>query len=419
MAIEALVESRGIEAIEKFTAEHLADSYRESFAPGALAEHLERIRTACAGFGGITAGPADGGATRLDFMKPNGTSSVVFRIEDAPPHRIVSMVLEAGEAAPPGIQVAPISWERLSERLDEEAKAGFSGTVLAVRAGKIVHHRGYGFANREKKIANGTETIFAIGSVPIDFTRAAILQLADRKQLATSDPITKFLTDVPADKRAMTIEHLMSGGSGLPDFHHLPSDADRDLSWIDRPTAIRRILAQPLKFAPGAGDAHSHSAWVLLAAIVEIVSKKSYGEYLRTEFFAPAGMTRTGNHEDAARFPDDTFAVGYEAAPVGKLNIPKYWGKTSWLVMGSGGMQSTPNDLRLWFLGVRNGKTLSAGASEVYRSPTMMVGGDDRGFLTMIGWQGDDLVIFCSNAHAGPRDYTATVGRRLMELVRD
>ncbi len=386
---------------------------------GVLAAHLETIRTACAGFGGVTAGPADGGGTRLTFMKPSGTRSVVFRIEDAEPHRIVSLVLEAGEAAPPGFQVAPIPWDRLDQRLDEEAKAGFSGTVLVARGGKIVLHRGYGFANREKKLPNTTETIFAIGSAPIDFTRAAILQLVERKKLSTSDPISKFLDDVPADKRGMTIEHLMTGGSGLPDFHHLPSDADREFV-VDRPAdRDSPDSGQELEFAPGTGEAHSHSAWVLLAAVIEIVSGKSYGEYLRTQFFTPAGTTRTGNHEDGARFPDDAFAIGYDAQPVGKLNIPKYWGKTSWLVMGSGGMQSTPHDLYRWFQAIRNGTTLSNGSSAVYRTPTMMVGGDDRGFLTMIAWKGDDTVIFCSNAHSGPRDYTAAVGRRLMELVRE
>jgi CubicO group peptidase (beta-lactamase class C family) len=418
-AIEAFVETTGPEALRAFADEHLAESYRRSLAAADLTALLERIRGACAGFGGVTAAPAEGGAIRLTFMKPEGGASVVFRVGDAPPHPIVALALETGSAPPAGVQVAPITWDDLEQRLDEEAANGFSGVVLVSRGGKIVLHRGYGLANREQRIPNSTETIFAIGSVPIDFTRAAILKLIEGGRIARTDPITKFLSDVPADKRTMTIGHLMSGASGLPDFHHVDADADRDLAWIDRPTAIRRILGQPLEFAPGAGDAHSHSAWVLLAAIVEIVTKQGYAEFLQREFFGPAGMTRTGTHEAGARFPDDAFAVGYESQQVGTPNIPKHWGRTSWLVMGSGGMQSTPLDLHLWFQAIRAGKTLGQEAGADYRRPTAMVGGDDRGFLCMIGWEGDDLVILSSNAHRGPRDHPAAVGRRLMELVRD
>src|SRR6185436_16953274 len=92
-------------------------------------------------------------------------------------------------------------------------------------------------------------------------------------KLSTSDPITKFLKNVPQDKSAMTIDHLMRGRSGLPNFHHITGvDQDADLTWIDRDTAVQRILGRELLFAPGQGQAHSHSAWVLLAAIVEVVS---------------------------------------------------------------------------------------------------------------------------------------------------
>ena len=297
---------------------------------------------------------------------------------------------------------------------------GFSGTVLVVRNGKIVLHQGYGFADRDRKIPNGTETIFAIGSVPIDFTRAAILKLEQTGKLRTSDAITRFLDDVPADKRSITIDHLMGGASGLPNFHHIMGvDADADLTWIDRATAIDRILRQDLLFAPGTGEAHSHSAWVLLAALVEIASGQSYGDYLRENFFKPAGMKRTGLHEDAARFPDRELAIGYEGQPVGKLNTPRYWGRTSWLVMGSGGMQSTPHDLYRWLSAIRNGKTLSAASAAKYWTGAVLAGGDDRGFFCLYTEGPDNLMIMSSNAHSRAGDLASTVGHRLIRLIME
>ncbi len=417
-AVEALMESTGDAPIQQFIETHLAPAYRGSFeSQNQLIEHLKAIRTACAGFGGVMVDPIGERDLLLKFLRQDGEAQVMMRLDASPPYQIVALDLQEGVARPQGPVVAPITWDNLDQRLAEEAAKGFAATVLAVRGGKIVLHKGYGMANRERKIPNGTETIFAIGSVPIDFTRGAIFKLEEQGKLKTSDPITKYLPNVPADKQAMTIDQLTSGRSGLPDFHHRDGDADRDLSWIDRDTAVARILGSTLLFPPGQGEEHSHSAWVLLAAIVEIASKQSYMDYLRANFFEPAGMTRTGNHEDCEKFADDQFAVGYEGQPVGTLNIPKYWGRTSWLVMGSGGMQSTPMDLYRWNQAIRTHQTLTPAAAKKYWHGGILAGGDDRGFFTLYNEGPGDMFIMCSNAHRGPGDLASSVGRRLAEMV--
>jgi len=81
-----------------------------------------------------------------------------------------------------------VSWDTLEARLKWEAGHGFSGVVLVARDGKVVFHEAYGLANREKKIAMRPDTILAIGSTPIDFTKAGILLLADRGNLSLSEP---------------------------------------------------------------------------------------------------------------------------------------------------------------------------------------------------------------------------------------
>lgn len=418
-ALEAMIESVGEAPLLAFRDEHLAPAYRDSFAPGELLAMLGRIRATCAHFGGIEAAPAEGGGTRLTFIRESGSAAVVFRLEPSPPHRIVALELET---QPPrarrAVEVEPITWDNLESRLSSEAELGFSGAVLVRRGGEVVLHRGFGFADRSQRIPITRETLFAIGSVPIDFTKAAILKLAEAGRLSTSDAVGKHLKGVPEDKRAMTLDHLMSGRSGLPDFHDTEGDADKDLSWIDRGTAIGRILGLPLRFAPGEGQAHSHSAWVLLAAIVEIASGEPYGAYLKRQFFDPAGMTRTGNHEDGERYPDEAFAVGYEGQSAGDRNSPKHWGRTSWLVMGSGGMMSTPGDLDRWLAAIRTGRTLSPASAARYFTNEVLAGGDDRGFLCMYTQGPGDLMILCSNSHSGPGDRASAVGRRLAELVR-
>lgn len=91
----------------------------------------------------------------------------------------------------------------------------------------------------------------------------------------------------------MTIAGILAGRSGLPDFHDTADDWDPDLAWIDRETAVRRIMAQPL-FEPGTDRAHSHSAYVLLAAILERATGRGYAGLARSEILNPLGMDRTG-----------------------------------------------------------------------------------------------------------------------------
>jgi CubicO group peptidase (beta-lactamase class C family) len=418
-AIEALMATTGDEPLKKFAEEHLAPSYRDTFAAGKLVEHLREIRTAVTNFGGLLVNRDDDVTMHMKFMLPAGETTILFRMQPVVPYLITAFELERNSASPPAPELKPIRWETLQSRLDEEAKNGFAGCVYVVRDGKVVLAKGYGMADRDLYVPNDTNTIFAIGSTPIDFTRAAVLKLEETGKLKTSDSIAKYFADVPADKQTITIDQLMSGASGLRNFHHIPGvDADPDLTWVDRDTALQRIFGQPLLFKPGQGTAHSHSAWVLLAALVEKASEQSYGEYVDQALFKPAGMASTFLHEGLRKTEDRRIAIGYEGQSVGKDNSPKYWGRTSWLVMGSGGMASTAADLAKFFTAVHDGTLLSGKEVKKYGGEGgLWVGGDDRGFLCMHAERGKDMFILMSNAHAGPGDLPSSIGQELAKMV--
>jgi CubicO group peptidase (beta-lactamase class C family) len=418
LAIEKMVNSSGDETLSQFIEDHFSPEFSQAFTAAEHLEQLKKIRTRCANAANIMWEKLDDNGISITFENEEGVSTLLhFRLQTSPPFKIAGMSIEEGgrrESEP----IEPVTWETLEDRLRKEEEAGFSGVVLVVRDNKVFLHQGYGLANRERQIPNSTKTVFAIGSTPIDFTKAAILKLADLGKLQTSDPITRFLPEVPEDKQPITIEHLMTGQSGLPNFHHIPGqDNDYDLTWIDRQTALDRILGKTLLFPPGKGEQHSHSAWVLLAAIVELVADKSYKEFLDEHFFVPAGMDRTGLYQDSISFKEEDVAVGYSPNKVGKINAPQYWGPTSWLVMGSGGMVSNPGDLFKWIQALRGGKLLSAESLEKYWSKGVLAGGNDRGFLCMYTEGPETLMILCSNSHASMNDRASRLARALARLV--
>jgi CubicO group peptidase (beta-lactamase class C family) len=317
-------------------------------------------------------------------------------------------------------QAPAVAWDSLEPRLNWEAKNGFAGVLLIARDGNIVLHKAYGLANRDKQIAITPDTIFGIGSTPIDFTKAAILLLAERGKLKLSDSISKYFDNVPDDMKAITIQFLMTGRSGLRNFHDLPADRDPDHAWIDRAEAVRRILDQKLLFLPGSNRQHSHSAWGLLAAIIEIVSGQTYLDFMRENLFKPAGMNDTGFFGD--RYAEDRMAIGYGLKKDGEVNAPPYWGKTSWLVMGSGGQVSTAMDMWRWQQAIYGGKLLTPDSVKLYAESGqgMLVGGDMYGFEIMYAGNARSMMVVMSNvASSKTRPQLERLGQALTALVTD
>ena len=416
-AIESLGTRVNDVDLQAFMEAHMASSYLATVDENTMLEALRQLKKAIDAAGGVVAGVDDAGLATLSFEGPQNVD-VLFTIEDGPPYRMATFSVNfLAEPRTHGIEIGPIDWENIAERLTEEEQAGFAGTVLVVREGKTMLHKGYGYADAAAARPNTTETIFDIGSTPIDFTRAAVLKLQDDGRLALSNTIDQFFDHVPEDKQSITLHHLMTSRSGLGNFHHLPEDQDHDLSWIDRDEALRRIFEKPLLFVPGEGESHSHSAYSVLAAVVEVVTGQTYASYLQKTFFDPIGMDRTGFYGDQVRFSDEAMATGYGPSRAGERNNPRYWGPTSWLVMGSGGMVSNPSDMYRWLQAMYAGNYLSEDAMAVYRHGGVVSGGTDRGFLLIYLDNPSSTVILSSNVLDADNRQQA-VARALVEMVR-
>lgn len=257
---------------------------------------------------------------------------------------------------------------------------GMAGVAYVQQNGEVILKRAFGMANKQLDIPNTTSTIFGVGSRPIDFTKTAIFLLEQRGKLNQDHTISHYLDSVPADKASITLRHLMTGRSGLPDFFHTSADWDPDLQWIDRETAVNRLLNQQLLFEPGEDRQHSHGAFVLLAAIVEKISGQSYFDFLQQNFFKPAKMNHTNEYGKISGHKLADFAVGAGPQKVGLPNIPPNWGPTSWLIKGSGGMYSTLEDLLKFYDYIRSDALFGVEYRKQFESPTVNLDGSVRGF---------------------------------------
>jgi D-alanyl-D-alanine carboxypeptidase len=190
----------------------------------------------------------------------------------------------------------------------------FSGAVLIERNGRVIFRHAYGLADRERRIANTVDTRFRIGSMNKMFTAVAIMQLVEAGKVKLSDRLGKHLTDYPSKDVAMkvTIRQLLTHTGGTGDIFGPDFDAHRDeLRTIS--DYIRLYGTRGLEFEPGSRWAYSNYGFILLGAVIEGVTGRSYYDYVRTHIFKPARMTATGSLPEEYAVPDR--AVGYMKPP--------------------------------------------------------------------------------------------------------
>ncbi|NNF52588.1 MAG: beta-lactamase family protein [Gammaproteobacteria bacterium] len=363
------------ELLTGFETEHFSDAFMAETTQAERWALLESIRSVAASAGAAML-DEDNEWVTLSLRGPQSIA-VIFSVEPQLPFKIEMLrTADIDE----GADKPALTWQSVKAHFEALEKEGFSGVVHLKRAGELVLHKAFGKSNRSLGHATRIDTVFGIGSTPIDFTVAGIYLLAQQGKLGLGDKITEYFSNVPADKKNMTLRHLISGQSGLRDFHDIESDWDRDLAWIDRQTALSRILSGPLLFEPGTSRAHSHSAYGLAAAVIEIVSGQEYFDFMKESFFEPAGMSRTNMNGSHAGLTLEDFAEGYGNSAVGLPNIPPNWGPTSWLIMGSGGMYSSLDDMLRFYEFVATSGVLKPEYAERYRGETVGVGGSERGF---------------------------------------
>jgi len=203
--------------------------------------------------------------------------------------------------------------------------------------------RGYGLANLETRVPCQPQTNFRLASVSKQFTAMAVLILAERGKLSLDDKLPRFFPGFPGYGNEITIRHLLTHTSGLLDYEDLIAPGT-SVALKDRD--VLEILQRQDKayFVPGSSFRYSNGGYALLAVIVEIVSCRTFAEFLRDNIFLPLGMTGTVAYE-SGKSEISNRALGYSKN--GEEFELTDQSLTS-AVLGDGGIYSSANDLLKW-----------------------------------------------------------------------
>jgi CubicO group peptidase (beta-lactamase class C family) len=221
---------------------------------------------------------------------------------------------------------------------------GFSGSILIASKGRVLLRKGYGMANYELDAPNTPQTKFHIASISKSFTAAAIMLLEERGLLSVSDPLSKYIPDYPEGDK-ITIHHLLIHTSGIPNVNNFPDYDAKSKSPQTLASIIEMFKNKPLTMKPGERYSYSNSNYNVLAFIIERISGKNYGDFLKENIFDPLAMKDTG-HDGKAGAIVKNRASGY--APVGPSDLDNApW--IDWTIKtGNGSLYSTVEDLYKW-----------------------------------------------------------------------
>jgi CubicO group peptidase (beta-lactamase class C family) len=269
------------------------------------------------------------------------------------------------------------------------------------RDGALVFAKGYGEADLAQKAPIGADTRFYIASLSKQFTAMSVLLLEQDHRLSLDDTIRKWVPEVPAFGKPITLRQLLHHTSGLRDYFTLLAVS----GWSsDGELTEKRFLEligrqKSLNFAPGDEFLYSNTGYALLSIVVKRASGKSLRDFAAERIFAPLGMTHTEFRDDH-RLVIPNVALGYQADDDGyRVSQP------SFDVVGDGGVYSTIGDLAKWDANFTTGTVGGSAAVAELETPGRLNNGQEIPYalaLSIGTWNGMKTVSH-SGAYGGYR----------------
>lgn len=301
--------------------------------------------------------------TLLVEGKTGNWAQYSFRFESGAPNKMLGWMIEPVDApektdrpkyGAPATKAEFVSTvdKFLNDQVSEDR---FSGVVLVAKDDKPILSKVYGFSDKAAKTPNDPATKFNLGSINKIFTRIAIGQLVKEGKISFDDKLGKYLPDYPnkAAAEKVTIRHLVTMKSGIGDFFGEKFMATPKDKFRRNSDFIPLFADQPLAFEPGANERYSNGGYILLGAIIEKATGRSYYDVVRENIFKVAGMTDTDSFE-ADKLPANT-AVGVtrrnpKNEPVSNVDFQPFRGSAA------GGGYSTAADLLKFSIALKSGK---------------------------------------------------------------
>lgn len=310
-----------------------------------------------------------------------------------------AMLIAVGEARAQSQQsVAPERVDAIFSAYANDASPG--AAVLVARNGKTVFASGYGLADLASGRPLTPATPIRLGSLTKQFTAVAIMMLLQDGAVSFDDPAAKWVPELERFGR-ITIRHLLTHTSGLPDYYDrisVQKGTETGDALLTADSAVR-IYEEwgELEFPIGSAYQYSNPGYEVLGLILERASGQSYSDFMDSRIFEPLGMTASTVRDTPQREIQDR-AIGYRPAGADSAWTELDAHPLNW-ILGAGGIYSSVDDLRRWDAVLSAGALLDQETLAQALTPVTLSGGEPYPYG--FGWSLDDKVGHRAIHHTG------------------
>lgn len=280
--------------------------------------------------------------------------------------------------------------------------------VVVIRDGKVIKQQAYGLASVELSVAAANETVFQIASITKTFAATAVMTLVEEGKVSLDGKVRTILPSLPIAWRNVTVRHLLTHTSGLPD-----AAVDDDTGAVianTRAEALKKLSRLPVTGKPGARWSYNETGYVLLGMIIEKVSGLSFEDFMSQRFFRPLNMTRTrfGDSKQVIAGRASTY-TRYERETDRKVSREGLWTYQylypSYMYAGAG-LNTSIIDLAKWDIALSEGRILRPSTlNEMWQAVRLSNGSVFRFGNTTLGygsgWMVDDSPGHKAVGHSG------------------
>jgi CubicO group peptidase (beta-lactamase class C family) len=247
--------------------------------------------------------------------------------------------------------------------------------VLVRKDGKTILQRGYGVRDLRTFTPIDAMTNFRLASFTKQFTAMAVMLLVHDGKLRYDDRLTQIFPDFPEYGRAITVRHLLTHTSGMPDYEDpMGGGPWTEARQIRDDEVLDLLKRQPApKFAAGTSWAYSNSGYVVLGLIVAKVSGVRFGEFLRQRIFQPLQMNHTLVYMKGSNSVPNR-AFGHTKQAEGFVETDQ--SPTS-ATLGDGGAYSNLEDLAKWDQALEIHALVSAAEMKPALTAVRLAGGSE------------------------------------------
>jgi CubicO group peptidase (beta-lactamase class C family) len=273
-------------------------------------------------------------------------------------------------AAKPKPKPTPTPTLSLAQQVDNALTADhFSGSILMEKGGQILLEKSYGMADRASNAPNTPQTKIPIFGINFSLAAVGIMKLQEEGKLSIQDKLCSYLTSCPAAWQPITLEELLTGTSGIPDYDWTSSTGGTE-------TTMAGCASQALVKTPGESVVSSDCSSFLLNTVIERASGKSWSDFMQQSIFGPAGMINSGRMTNSFQPPQR--ARGYaRGGPGPELNYNAYYMA-----------YSTLEDVHRFDSALLAGKILSRSSLDALFAPRMQRDTDGNGVPLYMGYGG-------------------------------